>query len=80
MIGPQLRKLLRWAAVIYMVFGPLSTAWHFYEAITRPGFQLTDSTPVMWISMLAGLVFTVVQGGVLLVLLSIDERLKGVGG
>ena len=75
MIGPQLRKALIWAAVVYMLFGPASTLIQLYETSSRPDFEILGSSTQFWIGSLAALVATVVQGGVLLVLLSIDKNL-----
>ncbi len=76
MIGPNLRRALRWAAIILMLFGPLSSVFYIYEMISKPEFTLVGSSGQFWISTLATFASTIVQGGVLLVLLSIDERLQ----
>jgi hypothetical protein len=79
MIGPQLRKGLRWAAVVYMLFGPIVSASRFYQMVTAPNFEVMGSQFDLWTAFLLGIATTVVQGGVLLVLLSIDERLERKG-
>ena len=76
MIGPQLRKALSWAAVIYMLAGPIVVGVGLYERTTNPGFEIVGAPFMYWLQSLVGLVATVVQGGVLLVLLSIDQRLQ----
>jgi hypothetical protein len=76
MIGPNLRKALRWAAVILMLFGPAMAVIRIYELL-QTDFMLTDSRLDFWLGSLVGIASTVVQGGVLLVLLSIDERMQG---
>ncbi len=75
MIGPQLRKILTWAAVLYMLLGPLLSVLSLFETTSRPEFEILGSSAQFWIGHLVGLVSTVVQGGVLLVLLSIDKNL-----
>ncbi|MBL7660666.1 hypothetical protein INQ28_30740, partial [Escherichia coli] len=65
------------AAVILMLFGPLSSVVSVYELFVRSDFTLVGSSGQFWISTFATFASTIVQGGVLLVLLSIDERLQG---
>lgn len=76
MIGPQWRKPLRLAALVYMLFGPIATIINVYQTSSRPEFEIVGAPATFWLHILTGLVSTVIQGGVLLALLSIDERLE----
>ncbi len=76
MIGPEIRKALRLGAILYMVFGPLITLINVYESTSSPNFQIIESTLNFWLATIAGLVSTVIQGGILIALLSLDARLE----
>ena len=76
MIGPKLRRALKVAAWVLMLFGPLLTLIALYEVATSQNFALGNELGRAWVSLAVGLVSPIVQGGVLLALLSIDERIQ----
>ena len=78
MIGPNLRKLLTAASWILIAFGPLLTVLTLIDLASRPEGMLQDEFRTL-ISLAIGLVSPVVNGGLLLVLLSIDERIERKG-
>ena len=78
MIGPRLRKLLTAASWILIAFGPLLTVLTLIDLASEPGGVLGDEFRAV-ISLAIGLVSPVVTGGMLLVLLSIDERIERKG-
>lgn len=75
MIGPNLRKALRWAAVVIILYGVFIIAMGLVEHATRPP-EVEQQDWRQWMSLVAGLAGALVQGGILLALLSIDERLE----
>ncbi|MDP1912490.1 hypothetical protein [Brevundimonas sp.] len=62
-----------------MLFGPLLTLITLYEIATSQNFAFANEVGRAWFSLVVGLVSPVVQGGVLLVLLSIDQRIQNRG-
>ena len=73
MIGPNLRKALRWAAVFYILYNVGAAVMQIIEIAERPSIY---SAPWQFVMMAgAALVSALIQAGILLVLLSIDERM-----
>lgn len=74
MIGPQLRKALRWGAVVYVLYSAFLIASMLVEQSRLPDY--VDHQPLLtWLGPIGALAQAVVQAGILLALLSIDERL-----
>lgn len=75
MIGPNLRKFLRVAAWVLIAFGPLLTLMSLIDLASSPGGILQGALRAS-ISLAVGLVSPIVNGGLLLALVSIDARLE----
>jgi hypothetical protein len=75
-IGPNLRKALRWAAIAYVLFGASQVIYLMMERAQQPEYAVPVNDRTIWISSAGGLVAAFVQAGILLALLSIDERLE----
>jgi hypothetical protein len=79
MIGNHLRKGLRWAAVLLMLFGPVAAGLFIHGQLGNPNFEVVGAPWQFWLGSVMSLVSPIVQGGILLVLLSIDERIQARG-
>ncbi len=75
MIGVNLRKFLTATSWVLIAFGPLLTALTLVDLASSPEGVVQDKLRAL-ISLAVGLVSPVVTGGLLLALLSIDERLE----
>lgn len=75
MIGPRIRTFLRAVAWIVISFAPLMLFFSFVEA-NATDFTVFGSKWQFWLGMIWSALLPVVHGGVLLSLLSIDERFQ----
>jgi len=75
MIGPLLRKFLSIAAWGLIAFGPLLTLMTLIDLASSPGGLLQGALRSS-ISLAVGLVSPIVNGGLLLALISIDARME----
>jgi hypothetical protein len=74
-IGPNLRNALRWAAIAYVIYGASQIIYLMIDRAREPDYVQPEHWTI-WISGAGGLVSAFVQAGILLALLSIDERLE----
>lgn len=76
MIGPNLRKALRWAAIAYVLLGAWQLVYLMIERAQQPEYAVPVNHWAIWVSSAGGLIAAFVQAGILLALLSIDERVE----
>ena len=79
MIGPKLRQGLTVAAWVLIAFSPLLALVTLYEIVTGEQFAHANWVGRIGLTLVVGLLSPAIQGGILLVLLSIDERIQNRG-
>lgn len=75
MIGPQLRKALRWATIAWLLLNAVQLVSMFVDEATRSG-EATAHHWSAWLHALGALLSPMIFAGTLWALLSIDERLE----
>jgi len=76
MIGPRIRMVLRFAAWAIIGLAPLMLFFALIEA-SAANFAIMGFKWQFWFGTIWSSMLPVVHGGVLLALLSIDERMQG---